>query len=555
MKKTKKRKSAVALLTKRKKFGGIFFRRWLVLLIVAAVVCIALADKTISEAFEFERLRIGHAEDAILGTINEGPINESNEFYMNRIRSSMAMREEMGTSSILFIPETGEIIANCEERIYLYMKRDEDKSLIYSCSTKDIEAWDEYAKERVKYIDKYDSYFEEIEIEYFYANDGVIIPGEFKVSLKCWDGDNSKIVCEKQFKEPQNIPEGYVRMKVDDNVTLQMLHGFSETGTNAYVWNKKSQEVIEYCYKRSVEEKEAVAHREVRYGEFLLNLELSKVSHVVMPTGENAVLIVAKDYNSLVQYGDTFILWIIIAFVASVVLALIWAKISYTTLKVQYDMEDYRKTLMNTMAHDLKSPLMSISGYAENLKNNVNTDKKDHYAESILGNVNYMNGIIESVLTLGKTENEKLVLKKEKTSVAALFRECKKKYELQMNFKSLKLNIEGDGVYNIDVSLFTQAIDNLVGNAVKYASDKSEVNVKISNSVISISNKCDSMPEVSANELCEAFVVGNENRSNKTGSGLGLAIVKNVCDLHKFNLEIKCENNEFTVNISSKKWC
>lgn len=318
--------------------------------------------------------------------------------------------------------------------------------------------------------------------------------------------------------------------------------------------HKKSQGVIEHCYKRSVEEKKAVVFGEVRYDEFLLKLELSEARSVVLPTGETAVLIVAKDYNSLIQYGDTFILWAIIALVASTVLAFIWAKISYTILKSQYDMEDYRKTLMNTMAHDLKSPLMSISGYAENLKNNVNTDKKDHYAESILGNVNYMNGIIESVLTLGKTENEKLVLKRQKTNVAALFEECKKKYELQMNFKNLKLNIEGDGVYNIDVSLFTQAIDNLVGNAVKYASDKSEVNVKISNSVISISNKCDSMPEVSANELCEAFVVGNENRSNKTGSGLGLAIVKNVCDLHKFNLEIKCENNEFTVNISSKKW-
>ena len=554
MKKTKKRKSAVALLTKRKKFGGLFVRRWLILLVVAAVVCIALADKTIREAFDFEKTRLDYAEDAIAGTINEGPINESNEFYLNRIRSSMAMREEMGTSSILFIPETGEIIAGCEERIYLYVKRDEDKSLIYSCTTKDIEGWDEYAKERVEYIDKDDSYFEEIEIEYFYANDGIIIPGEFKVSLKCWDGDNSKIVCEKEFKEPQNIPEGYVRMDVDENVTLQLLRGYSDTGTNAYVWNKKSQEVIEHCYKRSVEEKKAVVYGEVRYDEFLLKLELSEARSVVLPTGENAILIVAKDYDSLVQYGETFVLWVIIAFVASAVLAFIWAKLSYTTLKSQYDMEDYRKTLMNTMAHDLKSPLMSISGYAENLKNNINTDKKEHYAESILGNVNYMNGIIESVLTLGKTENEKLVLKKEKTNVAALFEECLKKYDLQKNFKKLKFNIKGDGVFNIDVSLFTQAIDNLVGNAVKYASDNSEVNVTISNSAINISNKCDKMPDVDVNAICEAFVVGNENRSNKMGSGLGLAIVKNICELHKFNLEIKCENNEFTANISNKKW-
>lgn len=559
MKKTKKRKSAVALLQKRKSFLNLFIKRWVAILLLSIIVYDLGVDYFVDQRQDGWKNTYYCAKDAIIEAINNGPQDETYEQYINRVEYVMAYRQEVNTASLLCNAETGEIIADCKEKFFVFRKIDEGKIHIYTCPTSEIEGWAEYRQKFVEYKDKYVgnkdslSLREHIQMDHIYVKGEHFLPGEFSVENSVYDINKGDLetVLTSQFEEEKDLSTDYVKTELTGEWKFWWAWGYNENDTTNYSGSNEGYQELQENYQHFLE-----TGKNYFGGEFYTEhkMILSEVNELTMPNGEEALLMTVYYYDVWEDFSTWIILAGILIFVLGIILSLIWAKLSHIKLKAQYDMEDYRKTLMNTMAHDLKSPLMSISGYAENLKNNVNTDKKDHYAESILGNVNYMNGIIESVLTLGKTENEKLVLKKEKTSVAALFRECNKKYELQMNFKNLKLNIEGDGVYNIDVLLFTQAIDNLVGNAVKYASEKSEVNVKISNSVISISNKCDSMPEVSANELCEAFVVGNENRSNKTGSGLGLAIVKNVCDLHKFNLEIKCENNEFTVNIGSKKW-
>ena len=49
-----------------------------------------------------------------------------------------------------------------------------------------------------------------------------------------------------------------------------------------------------------------------------------------------------------------------------------------------YEMNEYRRNLTASLAHDLKSPLMAISGYAENLRDNIHTEKRAAYADSII---------------------------------------------------------------------------------------------------------------------------------------------------------------------------
>ncbi len=556
MKKTKKKKSAVAMLAKRKSFMVIFLQRWIPVVILSVIIFMLVMENIITSVQDIWENSYYWSKDAIIETIDAGPKNESNEFYLNRVKFAMAQRQELGTASLLYNAETGEIIADSEEQIFWLQKREDDSSLVYTCSTKDIEGWEKYREEFVKHKDGYYSLYEDTEMKHIYIKDSNFIPGEFTVTNKAFEDefDVGEVVLTTKFEEPKNLSSDYVKTELDDNWSLSVIWGYHKNDTSEYASNDMCYEELQKKYKSNMEvgsEHDNNYRSGIFYTEY--KIIVSGENEVTMPTGEKAILLTVLYYDAWDEFGTRFIIAAVLTFIVGLVVSFIWARLSFVKLKAQYDMEDYRKTLMNNMAHDLNSPLMSISGYAENLQNNINTDKREHYADAILENVNYMNRIIESVLTLGKTENEKIVLKKEKCSIANLVNECDKKYDLQRKEKNLKLIIEGDGVLEIDVSLFTQAIDNLMGNAIKYASDNSTINVVINGVAMSITNNCDKMPEVDIDTLCEAYVVGNENRSNRSGSGLGLAIVKNVCTLHKYGFEVKCEKNEFVAKIIFSK--
>ncbi len=552
--KKRKNKSIVALMQKRKTFLGLFIRRWIAVLVLSAIGLSFAEDLFVEEMQDTWKNMYYWAKDAIIETINKGTQDESYEMYINRIELAMALRQETRTASLLCNAETGEIIADCKEQIFLFKRVGEEKSIIYTCPTSDIEGWDEY---REKFVaNKGKSYYlsENEEMDHIYVKGAHFLPGAFKITNRPYDittGESTGIfpieVLVTEFEEPKNLTDDYVKTELTDEWTLSLIYGYNKNDTTLYSGSEEGYQELQNAYQRFLHTGNTPISGELYTEQKII---IFGDNEIVMPNGEKAILMTAYYYDVWEDYGTQEIIVVVITLVVGLLLALIWARLAYVKLKAGYDMEDYRKTLMNTMAHDLKSPLMSISGYAENLRDNVNTDKREHYSEAILGNVKYMNHIIESVLALGKTENAALSLKKAKTSIKPIFLECAKKYDLQMKEKKLTLNIEGDVELNIDASLFAQAVDNLLGNAVKFASEDSPININIKDKVIAIANNCNESPDVDVDALCQPFVVGNVNRSDKTGTGLGLAIVNNICQLHGMKLELKYMENVFIAQIS-----
>lgn len=555
-KKKRKNKSAVALLQKRKSFANVFIKRLIIMIIVWVLAFTTAKELFVKDTYITWEDAYDSANNAIINTINKGPLDESYEMFMNRVEFAMAMRQEMRTASILVNAETKEIIADCNEQIFLMKKRDVGKSVIYACPTANIEGWSEYREKLVASMGA--SYFlsEELYLDYIYVSGYEYIPGEFKIINRAYDvktGESTDVLKDAittKFEEPKNISLDYVKVNLNDSWTMKLIYGYNEKNIETDSGLYKAYEILQENYQHFLESGETYLGGEYYTEDKMI---LSGEREINMPNGEKAILMSVYYFDAWDLYGTQIIIAGVLSFVVAIIVSLIWAKLSHMKLKAQYDMEDYRKTLMNTMAHDLKSPLMSISGYAENLRNNINTDKREHYSEAILGNVKYMNHIIESVLALGKTENLDLTLKKVKTSIKPLIAECAKKYDLQMKENNLTFNIEGDVELDIDVSLFTQAMDNLVGNAVKYACSDSAIRVSIKDDMIALANQCDDVLDVDVATLCEPFVVGNENRSEKCGSGLGLTIVKNICKLHGFQFELKHEENIFIAEIRKKK--
>lgn len=229
--------------------------------------------------------------------------------------------------------------------------------------------------------------------------------------------------------------------------------------------------------------------------------------------------------------------------------ALILSWFEYYKLKSHYDTEDFRQELTLTMAHDLKTPLMAASGYAENLLNNTHPDKNTHYAESILADIQHMDTIITDILDLSKFESGNALINKVPISLEKLTEEMISKYSDNINEKNIVMKINGNKTISADEILMKRLIENLVSNAVKYSENDSLINIDITEKYFSVSNRSPDHEITEIKNLLKPFVKGDRSRNTKTGVGLGLSIAKNICDLHGFSISISSENNIFTTKI------
>jgi len=451
------------------------------------------------------------------------------------------------TSVKLYDSTTKEIIAETHDALYLFEKTADGEGLWYECNMEDVIELKEYydilyAKHEDEIYSETLDYNIEIDILDIYIVDANrFIPGKVNLNLL----KNGMILESKEFD-------------FTSDAHIDMQHKDMDTAfTIAFFINDYSTEKTEKMIRDTLNEYDGSVYM-VNYGYGKRDIFSINISSVMpIETGEYEMFLVMAMNDNLFDILIDLITWkvIIECFIIVILIAIVLALLKWTKLKAQYDMEDYRRGMTGAMAHDLKSPLMAISGYAENLKNNIHTEKRSHYAEAISQNVTYMNSIIENVLELSKIEAYHSQINATKFDVNELLEEVIKKYELQIKERKLTLDIEGQMILEADRNMMVQAMDNLIGNAVKYCRDEGVIRITLNEKKIVISNPFKEKigDNVKLSNLCKPFVMGDNSRGNKKGTGIGLAIVKNIIDIHRFSLKLECEDDIFSVIISVGK--
>ena len=230
------------------------------------------------------------------------------------------------------------------------------------------------------------------------------------------------------------------------------------------------------------------------------------------------------------------------------IFAFIPATIVYNTGKRRYEIFEYRRKMVDAMAHDLKTPMAAISAYAENLSNNIATDKKEYYAGKIEDKVAQMNRMVNDILEFSKSENSTAAITKENVDIADVIEQIIADNEHVIAERSLKINFVKKSVsVKTDLNLFRMAIANLINNAVLYSKEGTEISITCDEKDLVIINIAEEVSD-NANDLKDPFVKGSKARSTG-GTGLGLAIANNNLAMLGFKLDVKFEDDKFVATV------
>ena len=196
-------------------------------------------------------------------------------------------------------------------------------------------------------------------------------------------------------------------------------------------------------------------------------------------------------------------------------------------------------------SHELKTPLTSISGYAELIESGMaKPEDVKIFAGKIHKEAKRLQSIANDIITLSKLndrESEPLDLN-EKINLWDLAQSCIEGLMLNANKKTIQLSI--DGIRNSEITgnskLLFEMIFNLVDNSIRYTEQGGKVVVHVEENAIVVKDTGIGIPEESQSRIFERFYRVDKSRSKETGgTGLGLSIVKHIAEVHHATINLK----------------
>lgn len=210
--------------------------------------------------------------------------------------------------------------------------------------------------------------------------------------------------------------------------------------------------------------------------------------------------------------------------------------------------EKLRREFSANVSHELKTPLQSILGYAEIMKNGLVKDEdKQRFLERIHAEAGNMIELIQNIMELSRLDENKTLDEFEDVDLLKLAQSVTLRLKHKAQTKGVTLNVNGSSACVCGVqSILSEVLYNLVDNSIKYNKDNGEVDVKVQDGsdevTVSVSDTGIGIGAADRERVFERFYRADKSHSKEIGgTGLGLSIVKHGVLFHKGRVELESE--------------
>lgn len=207
-----------------------------------------------------------------------------------------------------------------------------------------------------------------------------------------------------------------------------------------------------------------------------------------------------------------------------------------------------RQDFTANVSHELKTPLTSISGYAELMENNlVDADNITNFARAIHQNADRLLTLINDIIRLSELDSIQSAPEFEELDLYQIAQNCVQMLQVNADSHEIKITARGNSQWiQANRQMIEELVYNLCDNAIRYNRKGGMVEVNVyrtkEGAVLSVKDNGIGIPKEYQERIFERFYRVDKSRSKETGgTGLGLAIVKHIAQVHDASLEVVSE--------------
>lgn len=209
-------------------------------------------------------------------------------------------------------------------------------------------------------------------------------------------------------------------------------------------------------------------------------------------------------------------------------------------------LEQLRREFTSNVSHELKTPLTSISGFAEIMKNGDNpNDIVIDFSKSIYDEAQRLITLVNDIIKLSEFDEKNIQFEKENVDLLEISKKVIKSLKPSADKKSLKINLIGDSTEVLGVRvILEEMIYNLCDNAIKYNRDNGTIDIILNTTKniinLTVRDTGIGIPYTEQDRIFERFYRVDKSHSKAIGgTGLGLSIVKHGAIYHNADISIE----------------
>ena len=217
------------------------------------------------------------------------------------------------------------------------------------------------------------------------------------------------------------------------------------------------------------------------------------------------------------------------------------------------DREKLRREFTANVSHELKTPLTSISGFAEIMKNGmVKAEDGPRFANNIYDEAQRLISMVQDIIQLSRLDEAQETMEKTEVNVALIAETVAKRLEGQAAQRNIVFHIETESAVLSGVPhVLEEMIYNLCDNAIRYNKDNGSVTLKVEKHpddiTVTVADTGIGIPYGEQERVFERFYRVSRSRSKEIdGTGLGLSIVKHGALLHQATVKMESEVDKGT---------